>query len=333
MYAKKIDIMKGILTLQMIFAHCIQFYTDLEKNTLALHISEYINLTTFSGFLFCFGYASYLSYFTKERREASRRLFHNGWKLLAGYLISCFGYTIFVEKLPFRIDRIRELLFFERLAGWSEFLFSFALVMAMELLLYPLFSGRSKRVFLGMAMVAFFVCFLPHREVGSLTGSIIGGYGGTFFPVIPYSVYLLAGVWMAGEKKEYGKSIFFISLAGTIWYVIDYIWISGMRPSRFPLSFSYLIGAAFFLYLYYLLSMALERKEGAFLVRYLMNVGKNSLFYLLVSNLVIFSLKASAFYRKSMFYSVGLFFTLLFMMDYFRRIVRGDDRKQNFVLK
>lgn len=333
MHEKKIDVLKGILTLQMILAHCIQFYTDLEKNTVALYISEYINLTTFSGFLFCFGYVSYLSYFTKERRESSRRLFGNMGKLLAGYYISCFGYTIFVEKLPLRMDMIGELLLLKRLAGWSEFLFSFALVMAMELLLFPLFTEKIRWGLGGMTVVALLVCFLPHREVGSIVGSVIGGYGGAFFPVVPYSIYLIAGVFMAREQAGFKKSVFAIALAGTIWYIMDYKWVSGMQPSRFPLSFSYLIGASFFLYLYYLLSVVLESKKNVWPVKYLADVGNNSLFYLLVSNLLIFSLKASSFYRKSMLYSVGLFVALLFLIAYLRRIVRGNGKKEIHVLK
>lgn len=333
MYAKRIDIVKGFLTLQMILAHCIQFYTDLEKNTAALYLSEYINLTTFSGFLFCFGYTSYLAYFRKERREVSRRLLGNAGKLLAGYYVSCFCYAIFVEKLPLRMDRIRELLLLKRLAGWSEFLFSFVLVMAMELLLFPLFTEKIKWGLKVMGAVAVLVCFLPCREAGSIIGSLIGGSGGTFFPVIPYSVYLIAGVWIARTRAGFRKSIFAVSLAGTIWYIIDYIWILGMQPSRFPLSFSYLAGAALFLYLYYLLAIGMERRKETPLTQYLTKAGRNSLFYLLVSNLLIFSLKASSFYRKSMFYSMALFLAILFITEYLRHIVRGDGGKLPDMLK
>ena len=46
MRVRRIDILKGILTLQMILAHCIQFYVDLGRNPVALHISDYINLDT-----------------------------------------------------------------------------------------------------------------------------------------------------------------------------------------------------------------------------------------------------------------------------------------------
>lgn len=333
MHAKRIDIVKGILTFQMIFAHCIQFYTDLERNAAARHVSEYINLTTFSGFLFCFGYASYLAYFRKERREVFRRFFRNAGKLLAAYYLSCFAYVIFVEKLPLRTDRILELLLLKRLAGWSEFLFSFVLVMLLQLLFFPLFTEKIKWGLLVMAAVSVISCILPWREAGSIAGSLVGGRGGAYFPVVPYGIYLLAGVWFAKKQILFRKSIFMIALAGTAWYAIDYRWISGMQPSRFPLSFPYLAGAAFFLYLYYLLSAVLERKADAFPVRHLMDIGKNSLFYLLVSNMIIFSLKASSFYKMGLIYSTGLFIVILAAAWYLKQIVRRDDKKQSDMLK
>lgn len=333
MHAKRIDIVKGILTLQMVFAHCIQFYADLERNSAARHGSEYINLTTFSGFMFCFGYTSYLAYFRKERREVSRRFLCNGGKLLAAYYLSCFAYVIFVERIPMRADRILELLALKRLAGWSEFLFSFALVMLLELLLFPLFTEKVKWGLPVMAAVSVIFCVLPWREAGSITGSLAGGRGGAYFPVIPYGLYLLAGVWFARKQMVFRKSIFMIAFAGTAWYGVDYIWISGIQPSRFPLSFPYLAGAALFLYLYYLLAVVLERKTDTFPVGYLMDIGKNSLFYLLVSNFIIFSLKASSFYKISLIYSAGLFLVILGAAGYLKQIVRRGDKKQSYMLK
>ena len=333
MYAKRIDILKGLLTLQMIFAHCIQFYTDLEKNTAALHISEYINLITFSGYLFCFGYASHLAYFSKERREASRRLLFNAGKLLASYYVSCFCYAIFVEQLPLRMDSVWELLLLKRLAGWSEFLFSFSLVMILELILFPLFTEKYKWGIGIMGCVAVLFCFLPYREVGSIGGSLIGGYGGAYFPVIPYSVYLLAGVWLARTQTGFLKGIFMVSLAGTIWHMIDYRWISGGQPSRFPLSFSFLVGAAFFLYLYYLFSVMLEKRKEGILIRYLAKAGKNSLFYLLISNLIIFSIKATRFYRINILYSTILYVIILLIIEFLKSMIRDNRKKRTDMLK
>lgn len=64
-----------------------------------------------------------------------------------------------------------------------------------------------------------------------------------------------------------------------------------------------------------------------------MDIGKNSLFYLLVSNMIIFSLKASSFYKMSLIYSTGLFIVILAAAWYLKQIVRRDDKKQSDMLK
>ena len=52
---QEIDIMKGLLTLAMILCHCLQFFGK-EDAGIEKILVNVINLTTFSGFLFCFGF-------------------------------------------------------------------------------------------------------------------------------------------------------------------------------------------------------------------------------------------------------------------------------------
>ena len=335
MRARRIDILKGILTLQMIFAHCIQFYVDLGRNPAALHISDYINLTTFSGFLFCFGYASHLAYFSKGWKEAAGRMFKNGLRLLAAFYISSFCYVVFVEKIPLRLDLALEILLLQRLAGWSEFLLSFALVLVLAGILFPLYQEKCKWGLPAMAALSILTCVLLYpgtdsfsAVVGqgsgaSFTGSLVGGIRGAYFPVIPYGIYFLAGIWFARKQAGFRKLIFVLACAGTIWHTIDYLWISDGQPSRFPLSLAFLIGAALFVYLYYLLALMLESRQQMPPVRYLAGVGKNSLFYLLLSNLIIFAVTASRFYRKEINYSIGLFLVILLVTGYLQGLCKG----------
>ena len=49
---QEIDIMKGLLTLAMILCHCLQFFGK-EDAGIEKILVNVINLTTFSGFLFC----------------------------------------------------------------------------------------------------------------------------------------------------------------------------------------------------------------------------------------------------------------------------------------
>ena len=59
---QEIDIMKGLLTLAMILCHCLQFFGK-EDAGIEKILVNVINLTTFSGFLFCFGFVCCLAYF------------------------------------------------------------------------------------------------------------------------------------------------------------------------------------------------------------------------------------------------------------------------------
>ena len=74
-----------------------------------------------------------------------------------------------------------------------------------------------------------------------------------------------------------------------------------------------------------LLAAALENKAQKLCVRYLTGVGKNSLFYLLLSNLIIFAVTASKFYRKEINYSIGLFLVILSVIWYLQGICKGRD--------
>ena len=68
---KYIDLLKAILVLNMILAHTFQLILgmSIEPINSTNRIMIYINLTTFSGFLFCFGYSSYIAYLSKDKKE------------------------------------------------------------------------------------------------------------------------------------------------------------------------------------------------------------------------------------------------------------------------
>lgn len=68
---QEIDIMKGLLTLAMILCHCLQFFGK-EDAGIEKILVNVINLTTFSGFLFCFGFVCCLAYFQGDTRRGNR---------------------------------------------------------------------------------------------------------------------------------------------------------------------------------------------------------------------------------------------------------------------
>jgi len=83
---REIDICKGILTVTMILCHCIQFFGN-ETEGVQKILADVINLATFSGFLFCFGYVSDIAYYRKEWKESAGKMLKNavGGVLYFGY--------------------------------------------------------------------------------------------------------------------------------------------------------------------------------------------------------------------------------------------------------
>lgn len=133
---QEIDIMKGLLTLAMILCHCLQFFGK-EDAGIEKILVNVINLTTFSGFLFCFGFVCCLAYFQGDTRRGIVHMLRNMIRLLLAFYISGLAYMAFKEQKIFRKDFIREVLTLRRYPGWSEFLASFAAVLLVGALLLP----------------------------------------------------------------------------------------------------------------------------------------------------------------------------------------------------
>ena len=66
---REIDIQKGMLTVAMMLCHCIQFFGK-EEYGLQKILVNLINLSTFSGFMFCFGYTNQIAYYRKEWKNS-----------------------------------------------------------------------------------------------------------------------------------------------------------------------------------------------------------------------------------------------------------------------
>lgn len=69
---REIDIQKGMLTVAMMLCHCIQFFGK-EEYGLQKILVNLINLSTFSGFMFCFGYTNQIAYYQKEWKTVLER--------------------------------------------------------------------------------------------------------------------------------------------------------------------------------------------------------------------------------------------------------------------
>ena len=230
---QEIDIMKGLLTLAMILCHCLQFFGK-EDAGIEKILVNVINLTTFSGFLFCFGFVCCLAYFQGDTRRGIVHMLRNMIRLLLAFYISGLAYMAFKEQKIFRKDFIREVLTLRRYPGWSEFLASFAAVLLVGALLLPALRKTNGWVVIGAAVVSLASCFIPYEKITNPWLALFIGSGSyTTFPVLQYGVYFVAGVWAAKRKKWPDWKLFFgaaILSTPCIWYCWKY---NGL-PGRFP---------------------------------------------------------------------------------------------------
>lgn len=314
---KSMDCFKGILTILMIYGHCLQFFINFELSRPFYFISEYINVTTFSGFMFAFGFVAYHAYLMKPFAKASRSILKNAGKTLVSFYISSFAFRIFVDGIPYNPQAVLDTLLFKNIAGWSEFLASFSAIMIVLLIFFPLFkkvNGIFVAVTFGFSLL---MCLIPYKNTPGIVSIFIGDKNGASFPVFQYLIYFVIGIYFAKECPAFKPLHLGIAAAASMVFFICLI--RGEYPSRFPPGIPWILGAMLFLYGYYLLSRIVV--DGRF-AGWLSRIGGNSLFYLLVSNLLIFAMKSSGFYRIGPVYATVIFAVILFTIHYLINLIR-----------
>lgn len=276
-----LDFMKGILTISMILVHIYQFFTY--NNFVLFQINDYINLTTFSAFMFCFGYASFLAY--ANNPNAEKRMFVGMIKSIIAFYVSSVAYYFFFAKVrDFRLY-LKIFLFLDA-TGYSEFLLSFVLIYVVEIFLFKwiLKLLDNKLKFFLVIAISLIMTETIRSEASNfpIISALIGGRNNVSFPIFQYSIYFLMGLYLAKNKINFNVFLLIFSIIGSsifIYYRVKY----NLLPNRFPPSLYWIIGGLFFVYAYYLLFKRLVKKNN-----FICFFGRNSLFFLVSSNVIIF---------------------------------------------
>ncbi len=276
-----IDNLKGILVVFMIFAHIIQFFPAGNR---ARILSDYVNLTTFSGFMFSFGYVSYKAYF-KNNRNLISRLIKGACKSYLAFCISGICYSVFVEGISFKGVWF-AVVTLQRIPGYSEFLLSFALIYFFIYLIHFVKIDSSWIIF-GLIAVSLLATFVDYGFVSNnVLGSIIGTNKYACFPIVQYFSFFLLGMYLSKENIIFDKLVMVISLIGLVVFA-SYMYKYQALPNRFPPSIYWIVGGYFFIYCYYIFVKSNYRKVLNKIVSF-KHIGSKSLIYLVTSNVVIF---------------------------------------------
>lgn len=283
---RSIDLLKSILVIGMIIAHVFQFFNGINYNIMKLY-SEYINMITFSGFLFCFGYACNLAYMQKEKKAVKNKFIKNSIKMISAFYVSGLAYRIFITGTKINMHSFVKILFLWDIPGYSEFLLAFFII---NILTYLLFDYINRLLNSKHLIVVIFITLLttliPYELVKiNQLGLIIGTTKFPAFPVVQYSIFYLLGMYFQKNKIKFNFKYFIIALLCSVTTIIYYI-INGTLPSRFPPSIFWIISPMMYIYIYYLLSIRVTEKYK--LSNNIYIFGENTLYFLVSSNLIIF---------------------------------------------
>ncbi len=331
-----LDFFKGILVFIMVLAHCIQFFGD-ESKPIQGAVSKLANLTTFSGFFFAFGAANAVAYLRKPAKQACYKIAMSFWRYLFAYYVSAFAFSIYVGGSFLLPRTIHNIINLRVLMGYSEFLLAFAAMQLVVLVLFPLWRRMKQRHYALLAIISILGTLFPYRQNEEpVIGLFLGSEKFYSFPVLPYLLYFIAGMWYFNYVRDFSAGKKRMIAAGTVFLSIPcglYIVNHQDLPERFPPGLLFLFGAAFVILLYTCLCRKLEQLCGhsGILRRVLLPLqimGENSLLFLLLSNMVIFALKGKAFYKQSMGFVIGIFIIILYLCFFIVKITNKKTDKK-----
>ena len=318
-----IDIFKGLLVIGMVYAHVMQFFSNTHNYPVTGTLIDFFNIVTFSGFVFSFGYVSQLAYYRKPFNQVYKKMLVTALKTLIAFYISGLFFRLFIDGRTLDWELVLPILILSDIPGWSEFLVSFFFIMLIGLIFFkPLLWVVERKKWFWLICVLFLgTTFIPYELITfNQLGLIIGSTKFASFPVVQYFPFYLLGMYFSKRKITFHWHVLWISFLLTFIF-FAYLLIEDGLPSRFPPSILWIIASPAFLYMYYLLSRYLNRMHT--FINPLRFMGRYVLFYLLMSNIMIFALKHSQPSLALSTVESFLFTTgLLLLIGYFLKLAK-----------
>lgn len=310
---RTIDLFKVLLVIGMICSHSIGMLGI--QSELSNNFSTFINLITFSGFLFCFGYVVNIAYLKKEKQEVSKKLIRNFLEILVVFYISAISYEILILK-DYSIGELIKILVLYKLPTLSEFLASFAILNIVTLIFFNQFKYiiHEKKYFIIVLIISLFTTFIPYKIVKiNEIGLLIGSTKFYSFPILQYLSYYIIGMYFEENKIKFNFKYFMVSIICSFMFIL-YVFVYKKIPLRFPPSMLWILGASMFLYVYYIFSMYVVSKVK--ISKKIYFIGENTLYFLLSSNVILFIIKSLNLATKLNFISSIIIGLLIIILSY-----------------
>lgn len=325
---RSIDMFKAILVIGMILCHCIMLLKVYGVKSYIL--TEYFNVITFSGFLFCFGYAVGIAYLPKNKKYVSKKLARNCLKTLVAFYISGLGYQFLIQK-DFSLISISKLVILDLMPGYSEFLAGFFVLNLLTLIFFNQLKRivKSKMTVLGIIFLSLISTQIPYDHVPTLQiGLLIGSTKFSSFPIIQYLGYYLLGMYFQQYKVKFNYKFVIVSILCSIIF-LQYVIANHIPPTRFPPSLRWIIGASGVLYGYYSISIWLSKKIKSNNCIYL--IGEKTLYFLVISNLMIFTFRGIFNFQVNTTQTFFLFIAILvlcYLVSHFVSLAQNMYKKR-----
>lgn len=299
MREKHVDVGRGLLVVAMTYGHVLQFFGDAQLFPMVQRLIDGINLLVFPSFVFYFGMTAALAYLRRPYAAALPGMLRTALRAYGAFALSGIGYRVLRENRALSPAAVRRVLLLTDIPGWSEFLIAFAIYSLLLAAGFGLFArlAARPRAALAAGALCLAACLIPYERVGSVRLSLlIGGTAYSYFPVVQYMPYFLAGLVFAQADTRMRRRMAALAAVCTAAGSLRALY-HGALPSRFPPHWAWIALPALAVAGLVLLSRALCSQEKTPLqwaarpvLALLARLGGMSLFALVSGNLALFTL-------------------------------------------
>ena len=285
--ADYLDLFKTLLVVGMIVAHVAQLIGFGLKPEMRAY-SAYINLVTFSGFMFAFGLGVGLQGPNYRSRSVARKLWPAGLMLVSVY-VSSLGFALLVEGQEITPEMLFDLLTLRWLFGYSEFLATFFVLYLLVAFgrRWLLEIGQNPAVLLVVGALCLYSTLLVVSEVEPVAGALLSNWNYPNFPLVPYLPWFLLGIFFG--LRDLTPKPWHLLLAAAITAAFYWVTWTWEEPRRFPPTALWIVGPTFFLLVMLLLCQLIGRSVR--IPSVLLLPGRHVLSFLVLSNLTIFFIR------------------------------------------
>ncbi|GDY15066.1 hypothetical protein LBMAG53_39440 [Planctomycetota bacterium] len=283
MRSESIDLAKALLVIAMILVHAIQFCG--ERHPVMDAVYKLGDLTIYSGFLICFGYACQRAYLSRPTVPWGRVAATVG-RLYLAYAISAAAFRVVIAH-DLNPATYRDLLLLRIIPNYAEFFLGFALSVGLAAASAPILRPLLDRTWALplMALPVLAIGLIPAQPVDPLIGLWVGGSNFAYFPVLTYFPLFLLGAWLARHDLRIGRVGVLVASPLVVFGVA--LALDAWTTSRFPPSPWWVVTSAGLAVWAIAAGELLDRWRIPVFTAWLAEIGHRILFYVLVSNILL----------------------------------------------